>query len=90
MDGYKKTYLTVSSTDDDSSNKEPEVQDVGDEDIMYEPLLDDKDVKMLINEGDFEIDTGSRDGLQDVKQEDCVLKDEGNLAARERPGTSGK
>ena len=35
-----KKKLTVSRTDD-SCNKEREVQDVGDEDIMYEPLLDD-------------------------------------------------
>ena len=31
--------LTVSSTDN-ISNKKREVQDVGDEDIMYKPLLD--------------------------------------------------
>ena len=36
----KNKNLTVSRTND-SSNKEREVQDVGDEDIMYEPLLDD-------------------------------------------------
>ena len=37
---------------------------------------------MLMNEDDFEIDTGSRDGLQGLKQEDPILKDEGKL----RPG----
>ena len=63
---------------------------MGDEDIMYEPLLDDIDVEMLMNEDDFEIDTGSQDGLQGVKQEDPVLKDEGMVEARERPGTSGE
>ena len=31
-----------------------------------------------------------KDRLQDVKQEDLVLRDKGKLAARERPGTSGK
>ena len=38
----------------------------------------------------FEIDMESQDGLQGVKQEDSVLKDEGKLAAQERPGTSGE
>ena len=41
-----------------------------------------------MNEGDFEIDTGSREVLQGVKQEDPVQKDERKLAVRERPGTS--
>ena len=35
----KKKNLTVSKTNG-SSNKERKVQDVGDEDIMYGPLLD--------------------------------------------------
>ena len=63
---------------------------MGDEDIMCELLLDDIDEETLMNEDDFEIDTGSRDGLQGVKQEDPVLKDKEKLAAREKPGTSGK
>ena len=81
----KKKYLTVSRIDD-SSNKEREVQDVGDKDKMYELLLDDIDAETLMNEDDFEIDTGSRDVVQGVKQEDPVLKDEEKLAARERQG----
>ena len=72
------------------SNKERKVQDVGDEDIMYEPLLDDIAAETLMNEADFQIYTGSWDGLQGVKQEDFILKDEGKLAAREKPGTSGE
>ena len=49
----------------DNSNKEKELQDVGDEGIMYEPLLDDihVDAKTILK-----IDMESRDGLQDVKQ----------------------
>ena len=82
----KKKNLTLSRTDD-SSNKEREVQDMGDEDIMYEPLLDDM---RKLNEDDFEIDTGLRDWLQGVKHEDSILKDEGKLAAWKRPGTSGE
>ena len=35
-------------------------------------------------------DRESWDGLQDVKQEDHILKDEGKLAAREKTGTSGE
>ena len=38
------------------------------------------------NEDDFEIDTGSQDGLQGIKQEDPILKDAGTLVAGERPG----
>ena len=37
--GQLEKNLTMSSTDN-KSNKEREVQDVGDEDIMYKPLLD--------------------------------------------------
>ena len=59
----KKKNLTVSRTDN-NSNKEREVQDVGDEDIMYEPLLDDIDVETLMNEDNLKIDTESRDRLQ--------------------------
>ena len=51
--GQLKNNLTVSRTDD-SSNQEREVQDVGEENIMYEPLLDDIDVETLMNEDDFE------------------------------------
>ena len=54
----KKKYLTV-SRNDDNSNKEKEGQDVGDENIMYKSLLDDINVEALMNEDDFEIDTGS-------------------------------
>ena len=42
---------------------------MGDEDIMYKPLLDDINADTLMNEDDFEIDMGSRNGLQGVKQE---------------------
>ena len=35
---------------DDNSNKEKEVQDVGDEDIMYEPLLRYMNVETLMDE----------------------------------------
>ena len=41
------------------------------------------------NEDNFEIDTGSRDGLQGIEQ-DLVLINGGKLAAWERPGTSGE
>ena len=77
--------MTVGRTDN-SSNKENEVQDVGDEDIMHELLLDDIDVVMLMNEDNFEIDTGSRDGLHGVKQEDPVLKLKGREEVAWRPG----
>ena len=45
--------------------------DVGDKDtcIMYEPLLDYIDVKTLMDENDFQIDTGSLDGVQGKEQE---------------------
>ena len=39
-----------------------------------------------MNECDFEIDKGSRDGLHSVKQEDPILKDERKLVAQERQG----
>ena len=71
---------------DDSSNKEREVQDVGDKDIMHELLLDDIDMVMLMNEGDIEIDTGSWDGLHGVKQEDPVLKLKRREEVALRPG----
>ena len=48
---------------------------VGDKDIMYAPLLDDIDVETLMDEDDFESDTGSCDRLQGVEQEDPALKD---------------
>ena len=63
---------------------------MGEEEIKYEPLLDNIDTETLMKDDDFEIDTGSRDGLHGVKLEDPVLKDKGNLAARERPWTSVK
>ena len=62
----------------------------GDEDIMYELLLDDIDVETLMHEDDFGIETGSRDRLQGVEQEDSSLGDEGKLEARERLGTLGE
>ena len=62
---------------------------MGDEDTMYEPLLYDINSETLMNEDDFEIDMGSRDELQDLKQ-DPVLKYKEKLAAWERPWTSGK
>ena len=41
-------------TDD---NRESEVQDIADEDVMYEPLLDDDGGSRI------EVETGSRDEL---------------------------
>ena len=41
-----KKSLTA-SRNDDSCNKERKAQDVGDEEIMYEPLLDDIDAETL-------------------------------------------
>ena len=58
---------------------------MGDEDIMYKPLLDDIHVEaetFIMNEDDFEIDMGSWDGLQGVKQENPVLKDKEKLATQ--------
>ena len=86
----KKTMNLTVSTTAESCNKEKEVQGVGDDDILYERLLHDMDVETLMNEDDFEIDTGSCDGLQGVKQEDPVLKDQGKLAARKNHGPQGK
>ena len=40
---------------------------VGDEAIMYEPLLDDTDVETLMDEDDFEIDTRSRGVRRNIK-----------------------
>lgn len=54
----KKEYLTV-SRNDNNSTKEKEGQDVGDENVMYKPLLDDANAETLMNEDGFEIDTGS-------------------------------
>ena len=42
-----------------------------------------------MDEDVFEIDLGSRDGLQGVEQEDPALRDKGKLEAQEGPGTSG-
>ena len=58
------------SRTDDSSNKERQVQDMGDKDVIYKPLLDNIDTETLMNVDDCEIDTGSRDGLHGVNQED--------------------
>ena len=64
-DGKKKKNLIVSvSMTDDNSDRE--VQVIGDEDVMYEPLIDDIGVKMLMEEADFEVETDSRDKLQGV------------------------
>ena len=57
---HKKNF-TVSRTYN-SSNKEWEIQDMG-ENIVYKPLLNNIDVATLMNEGDIEIDTGSWDRL---------------------------
>ena len=56
----KKKSLIVSMTNN-NSDREREVQDVGDkdEDVMHEPLLDDIGVETLMNEDDFEFETGS-------------------------------
>ena len=43
---------------------------MGDEDILYELLLNDIDVETLMDEDNFEIDMRSRDRLQGVEQED--------------------
>ena len=65
-----------------------------DQDFMYEPLLYDVDMEMLVEENDHEIEnkTGSQDELQGVEQEDPALNDRGKLAAWETPGgsTSGQ
>ena len=61
IDSKKEKSLIV-STNDDNSNEERVVQDVGGEDIMYEPLLDVVDVETLMDGDYFEIDMGSRDG----------------------------
>ena len=45
---HKKKNLTASRTND-SSNKEREVQDMGDEDILYVLLLDYIDVETFVN-----------------------------------------
>ena len=49
----------IVSTMDDNSDRESEVQDIGDEHVMYEPLLDDIDMETLMQEADFEVETGS-------------------------------
>ena len=63
----------------DNNNKEREVQDVRDKDFMYEPLLDNEDMDILMEENDHEIEikTGSQDELQGVEQEDPALKKTG-------------
>ena len=50
------------SITDTNSNKESELQDMGDEEIHCKPLLNYID-------GNLEIETGSQDGLQGVVQE---------------------
>ena len=59
---------------------------------MYEPLLDNTYVETLMDEDDFEIDTGSRDRLQGIKQEDPTLRDDRKLATRDwkHQGPQGK
>ena len=80
------------SITNNNSDKEREVQDEGDgdEDVMYEPLLHDIDAATLMYEDDFEVETGSREGLRGVEQEEPALRDEGRLAARESLGISGE
>ena len=60
---------------------EHDLQDAGEEDIMFKPLLDDINVEMLMDEDDFEIDRGSRDGLQGIEQGGHALINEGKLEA---------
>ena len=57
--------------------------------FIYELLLDDINAATLMNEDNFETDTGPRDRLLGVKQEDRVLTDEGKLAAGENQGPQG-
>ena len=87
--GQLKKNLTVSRFNN-SSNKEWEIQDMGDEDIMYKPLLDNIDVETLTNESDFEIDTASPDRLQVIKQENPIVKDEGSWQPREDRDLRGR
>ena len=47
------------------------------------------DLETLMDEDDFEIDTGSRSGLQGVEQEDPALRDERKMKAQEGPGSLG-
>ena len=47
--------------------------DMRDKDIMYEPLLDDKNVETLMDEDDFEFYMGSSNGLQGVEEEDPAV-----------------
>ena len=63
----KKEKNFIMSMTNINSNKERELQDVGDQEIHCEPLLDYIDV-------DLETDTGSRDMLQGVKQEGYLYK----------------
>ena len=91
VDGLKKKRknLIVSMTDN-NSDREREVQYTGDKDEMYEPLLDDIDVETLMAEGDFEVETGSREELRGVEQEDFAQKKQRRLAGRDRLRTSGE
>ena len=70
MVAKKKTKNLIVCMTNDNSHKQWEVQDMGEQDvrnrdkhIMHEPLLDDLDIKMLMDEDNFEIETGSRDRL---------------------------
>ena len=72
-----------------SSNKEREVQDVEDEGVMYELLLDNIHVEMLMDEDDSEIVTWSWDRLQSVEQEDPSLRDEGSWRPGKDQGPQG-
>ena len=74
---------------DDNSNKERKVQDVGDEDVMYKPLLNDIDVETL--KMILKLTRGHETGcIQGMEQEDSALRDEQKWVPQERPGTSGK
>ena len=55
---FKKEKELESEHGRHNGNKEREVQDVGDENIMYEPLLDDIDADTFMDEDDFEIEMG--------------------------------
>ena len=46
------------SRNDDNSSKKKEGQDMGDENFMYKPLLDDRNAETLMNKENVEIDTG--------------------------------
>ena len=60
------------SRNNDNSNKEKDGQDVEDEKFIYKPLLDDRNAGTLMNEENFEIDTGPWDRLHGIRHEDPI------------------